>query len=244
VAVVDPPRRLASTSGVVFFVSGFVLGVLGVFAFAFLAADTWRRGFPLSFQVFAAAGMVVAAGGTLTSIEGIRLQARGSIPHPRDGVLVLRLPDSMRPGNLVSSIGGGIGAVGGAMVIGSIITDTPALTAVQRAAGVAALVVLYVCLVAWLFVATRMAWGRFVVDSTGLRWDNPFRLSSVRIPWDEVARIEHRWRWSSPMRIVVTTRDGRSRRIRFSDPSIPLSRDAARAVVSDIEALRPTTVQL
>ena len=102
-----------------------VLFVLGAVFFVLVGTDTWRRGLPIGFPLFASGGVILNVGAVWASIHAVRLQARGEMPRPRDGALVLRLPDSMRPGWIVSLVGGWICLIAGALVITTIISDTP-----------------------------------------------------------------------------------------------------------------------
>jgi hypothetical protein len=238
VAFVASPASRSAPRGVVVAGSFLLLFVLGAVFFVAVGADTWRRGFPIGFPLFASGGVILNVGAVWASIHGVRLQARGEMPRPRDGVLVLRLPDSMRPGWVVSLVGGWFCLIAGALVIATIISDTPQLSPEVRAAGVAALVLLWGGLIAWAFVAIRFLRARLEADAAGIRWDSPYWPSSGQLAWGEIVRFQVRRKWLTRMVLEVTTRDERSRRIPFIEPAIPLSREAALTLTSELEALR------
>jgi hypothetical protein len=90
-------------------------------------------------------------------------------------------------------------------------------------------------IVPWLF-GTRLLVARFEADHWGIRFTSP--LTTVRIPWSDVRSLEPRGTSAFTQRIVVITQQGRERRLWVVDHRVPASRDAARLLVSELEAVR------
>ncbi len=123
-------------------------------------------------------------------------------------------------------------------MITTIISDTPHLSPGVRAAGVAALVLLWGGLIAWGFVAIRVLRARLEADAAGIRWESPYWPSSGQLAWGEIIRVQVRRKWLTGWVLEVATRDSRSRGIPFIEPAMPQSREAALTLASELEALR------
>ncbi len=209
---------------------------------AYLAIDTWRRDFPASFSLCAAAGAAMGLAATWFNGQWARMQARGSTQRFRDGCMELRIPDAMRPAVFVTVAGGWLFILAAAFVIVAVATDTPHLSRGVRALGVVTLVALWIGLIVWAVFATRLPSASFVVDTSGLRWRTPTWGRPWgrpgRLQWHEVARIGYRRRGLTGGAIEIRTRDGRTQSIGVWDPSIPISKPAADALASELQAVR------
>lgn len=91
-----------------------------------------------------------------------------------------------------------------------------------------------VLLLLW-FVGWRILIGQLEADRSGIRNPNP--LTSVRFAWGDVRALEARGGSFFTERIVVVTEDG-ERILWMSDTRVHMSRDAARIVVAELEAVR------
>jgi hypothetical protein len=63
-------------------------------------------------------------------------------------------------------------------------------------------------------------------------------LATVRIPWSDVRSLEPRGTSAFTQRIVVITPQGRERRLWVVDHRVPVSRDTAWLLVSELETVR------
>ena len=90
------------------------------------------------------------------------------------------------------------------------------------------------------FVSSRIPIARLEADSWGIRCTTP--LTTVRIPWSDLRSLEVRGRSASTQRVVAVTKQGRERILRVWDPRLPVTRDVARTLVAELEAVwRSTT---
>jgi hypothetical protein len=65
-------------------------------------------------------------------------------------------------------------------------------------------------------------------------------LTTVRIPWNDLRSLEVR---GQPVqRVVAVTEGGRERTLRFWDPRVPVTRDVARILVAELEAVRQSAM--
>ena len=63
-------------------------------------------------------------------------------------------------------------------------------------------------------------------------------LTTVHFPWDDVGSLETRGKSTLSKRIVAITKQGRERTLWVLDPRISISRDTARLLVAELEAVR------
>ena len=174
--------------------------------------------------VVAAAALVVGIGGNiLYTGVGLYYQARPApVSTVRDS-LVWRPP-------LVSRIAGVIIVVAYSTTFVALATMPviwKAALPLVISAGVAVLIT-------W-FISLRLLVARLEADRWGIRCTNP--LSTVRLPWGEIRSLEPRGRSMLSRRIVAVTQR-RERMLWVWDPRVPVSRDAARLLVAELEAVR------
>jgi hypothetical protein len=84
-------------------------------------------------------------------------------------------------------------------------------------------------------IASRFLVARFEADHWGITCTNP--LTTVRIPWSAVRSPEPRGNSALVQRVVVVTNQGREPFLWVVDPRVPISRDTARLLVADLEAV-------
>ena len=84
-------------------------------------------------------------------------------------------------------------------------------------------------------VGARALVMRLEADHWGIRCTNP--LTAVRIPWSDVESLEPRGKSVLAQRIVAVTKGGRERMLWVFDPRIPASREAARLLVAELDAV-------
>jgi hypothetical protein len=95
-------------------------------------------------------------------------------------------------------------------------------------------------IVPWL-LGVRLLFAHLQADYWGIRWTNS--ISTVRIPWSDVRSLEPRGTSAFTQRIVVITEQGRERGLWVVDHRVPVSRDTARLLVTELEAVRQTTAR-
>jgi hypothetical protein len=189
------------------------------------------------FSVIAAGGCVLTVGMAWASVVRMRQLWRPSIPRAREGVLELRLPRQVCWCLRVGGVGGAIFTVGGLMAIWVVLTDEPVTW--FRAGAVLFLVLLLLLLVASSiggFLSDRI---RFVADGWGLRFDGPFSITSIRLPWTDIARLYRREGGMLGPRLVAVTKEGRTLPIPIPAGLLPVPRQARGELLTEVERLRP-----
>lgn len=190
------------------------------------------------FTVMMAGGLVVTVGGAWLSVVGIGLRWRPSIPRAHEGVLDLRLPRQYCRGLRFFGIGGAIFTVGALMGIWVILTDEP-ITWFR--AGAVLFLLLMLLPLGGLFMGAFLSDRiRFVADGWGLRWDSQFTKTSIRLPWTDIADLSRRegGKLRGPS-VVVITNEGRTLAIPIPAVSLPVTRGARAALLTEVERLRP-----
>ena len=234
----DPSAKLPpSIRGVVQW--GIVLAaaiLLGSF-FAYFGWKTLDADLPPAFPVMAAGAFVVSVGMAWASVVMMRQLWGPSIPRAHEGVLDLRLPRQVCRSFRLSGIGGAIFTVGAVMGIWLVLTDEPVTW--FRAGVVLLLVLMLLFVVAWFIAASLSNRIRFVADGSGLRWDGPLPVASIMLSWTDVARMSRREGGMLGPRLFVVTNEGRTLRIPIPAMSLPVSREARAALLTEVETLRP-----
>ena len=225
-----------SIRGVVFATIALVLNVFVSCLFAYFG---WRSldSDIAPFTLMMAGGWIVALGGAWTSVERMLLAWEPSIPRARDGVFEVRFPRGFCRSLRFASIGGAIFTIGALMGIWVILTDEP-LTWFRAGAVVFLLLLLMFVILFFIaaFLSTRV---RFRADSWGIRWDGPLPAASVRLAWDEIARLTRRRGRIAAPRLVAVTKEGRKKVISIPAMSLPASQEARETLLTEIETLRP-----
>ena len=229
--------------GIAFSVFGLVFLLVLTVAMALVAVKFWALDdIPVSAMSVVSVKVLLPLGAALVLIGGLcfnavslRLQVDGVLPCPRRGVLTLEPPRSISVSLVLGCTGTWI------FVVGVIVVFVDLLSRGKTPHMWDWLVVLALCALAvWVgYVLLRMSRSRFVADGWGLRWENPFRLSAIQLPWEQIARIELRGSRLLSMRMAVITNDGRSRLVYASDPSIPVSLASYRTIFDEVVGLRP-----
>jgi hypothetical protein len=175
--------------------------------------------------------LVVAAAAMVAGIGGFILYAGAGLYYQAWPVPLSRVRDSLvwRP-PLVFRIAVVICVVALSTTFVALVT-IPAIRRVPLPLVVSAGVAV---LIAWL-IGLRLPVARLEADDWGIRCTNPF--TTVRLPWSEVRTLEARGRSMLSQRIVAVTQ-GRDQMLWVWDPRIPVSRDAARLLVAELEAVR------
>jgi hypothetical protein len=173
--------------------------------------------------LFGAVGCSVVAGASLYH------QARPSPRPPVGETMVWRPTLAVSAGAVVSAIG--LGTAGIAVGTFGLTTSGP------LSAGIGPFVLWFVAtfgsLFMW-FVAWRIPIARLEANRWGIQCTTP--LTTVRIPWSDLRSLEAR---GQPVqRVVAVTEGGRERTLRFWDPRVPVTRDVARILVAELEAVR------
>jgi hypothetical protein len=194
-----------------------VLFASGLVLFALSLAVPWmvvaRDGRTALFLAFGAVLTVIGA----TAVAGTCLsyQARPSPRPPVGPALVWRPTAAVRAEIVLTLVG--ITMVG------------------VSAATVGATPIVIAAIVPLLF-GIRILFARLEADRWGIRCTNP--LTTVRIPWSDVRSLEPRGTSALSKRIVAVTEQGRERPLWVVDPRVPVSRDTARLLVAELEAVR------
>lgn len=190
------------------------------------------------FTVMMAGGWVLTVGTAWTSVVGMRLRWRPSIPRAHEGVLDLRFPRQWCRSLRLCGIGGAIFTVGGLMGIWVILTDEPVTW--FRAGAVVFLLLMLLLLVALFIGAFLSDRIRFVADGWGLRWDGPLPKTSILLPWSDIALLSQRegGMLRGPQ-VVAITKEGRTLAIPIPAVSLPVSREARAELLTEVERLRP-----
>ena len=174
-----------------------------------------------------------AVGGSTLAGAALFHQARPSPRPPVGEALVWRPTLATSAGAVVTAIGAGMAGVAVA---------TFGLTPGPFSAGPGPLLVWFVMtfgsLFLW-FVSSRIPIARLEADRWGIRCTTP--LTTVRIPWSDLRSLEVRGRSASTQRVVAVTKQGRERILRVWDPRLPVTRDVARTLVAELEAVRRST---
>jgi hypothetical protein len=193
-----------------------VLFASGLVLFALSLAVVWMvvaRDGPTA--LFLALGAVLTVIGA-TAVAGTCLsyQARPSPRPPVGPALVWRPTASVRAEMVLT-------------LVGITMVGVPAATVGATPIVIAAIVPL--------LFGIRILFARLEADRRGIRCTNP--LTTVRIPWSDVRSLEPRGTSVLSKRIVAVTEQGRERLLWVVDPRVPVSRDTARLLVAELEAV-------
>jgi hypothetical protein len=139
---------------------------------------------------------------------------------------------------VATAAGGGISAVGASFVVGAILSDPPEISPGLLIAGVGAMLLLLAAMAALSLLVLRLRRVRFVADANGLRWDDPYWFSSHALAWEDVIGFERIGR--GPVQgLCIRTQDGRCRRLRVYDPTVPAaSREVVTTLIGELDSLR------
>jgi hypothetical protein len=85
-------------------------------------------------------------------------------------------------------------------------------------------------------IALRFFVLRFEANQWGIACTGP--LTTVRIPWNALRPLQLRGGSALFQRIAVVTEDGREPMLWVVDPRLPISRDTARLLLAELEAVR------
>jgi hypothetical protein len=195
----------------VLFASGLVLAALSL---GFLWMVVARDG-RLAVLVAALGAVLAVTGATALAETCLSYQARPSPRPPVGPALVWRPTAAVRAEMALSLVG--ITMVG------------------LSAATVGATPIVIAAIVPWLF-CIRILFARLEADRWGIRCTNP--LTTVRIPWSDVRSLEPRGTSALRQSIVAVTEQGREQPLWVVDPRVPASRDTARLLVAELEAVR------
>jgi hypothetical protein len=194
----------------VLFASGLVLVALSLAAVWMVVERDGRLTAPFLIlgAIFTGTG---ATAGTCLSY-----QARPSPRPPVGPALVWRPTPAVRAEMVLTLVG--LTMVG---VFAATLGDTPIVIAT----------------IVLLLFGIRMLFARLEADRWGIRCTNP--LTTVRLPWSDVRSLEPRGGSAFSQRILaVTEQGGRDRMLWVVDPRVPASRDTARLLVAELEAVR------
>jgi hypothetical protein len=195
----------------VLFTVGLVLVALWLAAFWVAVAKDER-----SATLFAALGAVLGVSGA-TAMAGTCLsyQARPSPRPPVGPALVWGPTRAVRAETVLTLVG--LTMVG---VSAATVGETPIVIAT----------------IVLLLFGIRIPLARLEADRWGIRCTNLW--STVRFPWSDVRSLEPRGPSSFSQRIVAITEQGHRRMLWVFDPRVPVSRDASRLLVAELEAVR------
>lgn len=207
-------------AGIAFFAShlamSLVLGAIGiVLLIMFVARDA-----PVGILVSTIGAIVLVGGLSLYNGVFVFYQARPVPLRVARESLVWQPPPIVRAA-LVTCMIGTVTSVVGYMTIG----PSPLVVLVL------ATVLIVACL-----VGARSFVMRLEADHEGIRCTNP--LTAVRLRWSDVETLESRGGSVLTQRIVAVTDQGRERMLCVFDPRVPHTRDAARLLVAELEAVR------
>jgi hypothetical protein len=218
-----PVRQRRYSHGVAFFGIQLALGLAMVGGCLYLMIFAVEKDLSPTLVV-AAAALVVGIGGCMVYAgAGLYYQAR---PVPLSTVrdsLVWRPPLVFRIAGVIVVVTFSTTFVALATI--PIIWKVPLPLVISAGVGV---------LITW-FISLRLLVARLEADRWGIRCTNP--LSTVRLPWGEIRSLEPRGRSMLTRRIVPITQ-GRERMLWVWDPRVPVSPDATRLLVAELEAVR------
>jgi hypothetical protein len=218
-----PVRQRRYPHGVAFFGVQLALGLAMVGGCLYLMIFAVEKDLPPTLVV-AAAALVVGIGGCMVYAgAGLYYQAR---PVPLSTVrdsLVWRPPLVFRIAGVIVVVTFSTTFVALATI--PVIWKVPLPLVISAGVGV---------LITW-FISLRLLVARLEADRWGIRCTNP--LSTVRLPWGEIRSLEPRGRSMLTRRIVAITQ-GRERMLWVWDPRVPVSPDATRLLVAELEAVR------
>jgi hypothetical protein len=232
----DTPSLPPSIQGVVLSAIGLVCAV---FASCLIAYFGWKslEADIAPFTMMMAGGWIVTLGAAWASVVRMRLAWEPSIPRAHHGVLEVRFPGQWCQSLRFSSVGGAIFTVGALMAIWVILTDEPLTW--FRAGAVVFLVLFLVFLILFFIAAFLSNRVRFMADGWGLRWEGPLPGASIRLPWTDIAELARREGRMLAPRLVAVTKAGRRHALSIPVVSLPASREARAALLTEIESLRP-----
>ena len=214
--------------------------VVAILVGSFFAYFGWRSleaDLPPAFPVMAAGALVFGAGMAWTAVVRMRLSWQPSIPRAHEGVLEVRLPAQLCRSLRFAGIGGAIFTVGALMGIWLVLTDEPVTW--FRAGGALLLVLMLLFVVAFFIAAFLSNRIRFVADGWGLRWAGPLPVASVLVAWTDIAHLSRSEKGMLAPRLVAVTTKGRTLAIPITAVSLPGSREARAALLTEVERLRP-----
>jgi hypothetical protein len=121
-------------------------------------------------------------------------------------------------------------AIGTAAVVLGITPD------IGTVVGVPLLIFVYAGVVLTCSFCLRVLVMRLEADDWGIRCRN--LLSTVRLPWGDVVSLGTRGKSIATQRPLAITKQGRARELWVLDPRVPFTRDNARLLVAELEAVR------
>jgi len=209
--------------GVAYFGALLALGLAMVGGCVYVMITAVEKDLPRTLVVAAAALVAGIGGCILYAGAGLYYQA-GPVPLSivRDS-LVWRPPLVFRIAVVIVVVAFSTTAV--ALATTPAIWKVPLPLVISAGVGV---------LITWL-IGLRLLVARLEADDSGIRCTNPF--TTVRLRWGEVRSLEPRGRSMLSRRIVAVTQ-GRERMLWVWDPRVPVSSDAARVLVAQLEAVR------
>lgn len=227
--------RFRSPYGVGVYATNAVLSFGAIVVTAILCSKLWvNDDVPLLIDVLLPLGSILFMVCVfLSMLSCLRLQLQGLLPRAHGGVMLIQSPKSFRVCVALALVGAWIFLVGGIVGMVDLLLNTP-----RSQITVVALGLVLVCLAYTTYVGFRLTRVRFAADPSGLRWDNPWRPASSNLTWEQITDIKLGGWGPVGMRMVVIANDGRSRSVRFQDPSIPMSREAHLSLLDEIGGLR------
>lgn len=214
-----------------------VLVIVGLLSMGRILIDAWAMWQDgIRVPVLIVPGLLLVSGSLTWALGSIILQeAHPRIPSARDGEIVLQGPTSLRRASTAGLIGLALLGVGSVVfvVTRGVRTDEVPMTT-YRWLLLVGFVALLLALSLVLVFLWRVVRGRFVANRRGLSWDRPFKRGRIEVPWGDIERIEPRGRLLTTRLVVVT-----DRKLKPTAYNGPISKDATRRLVAEIERLRP-----
>jgi len=214
-----PVRQRGYPIGIALYGAEFVLGLVLITISINLVVMAMTREAPPGILV-SSIGLVVMTGGiTLFAGAGVFYQARPVLRPPARESVAWHAPLVVRAAIVITLIA--------VTTIGLAFTTVGPTPMEFLLLGTAVFIT-------WSGGARALAM-RLEADQWGIRCTNP--LTTVRIPWNDVESLEPRGESVLAQRIVAITKGGRERILWVFDPRIPASREAARILVAELEAV-------
>jgi hypothetical protein len=212
-------RRGSYPGGIALYGSEFLISLVLIAISIGLVVMAATRDVPLGILVSSIGLLVFAGGISLFTGAAVFYQAR---PVPRSPVresVVWRPPPVVRAAIVV-------------MLVASTTITVAFVTVGPTRTGF--LVIGTAFLITW-SAGARALVARLEADRSGIRCTNP--LTTFRIPWNDVESLEPRGKSILAQRIVAVTKHGGERMLWVFDPRTPASREAARLLVAELEAV-------
>ena len=229
-----PERRFHPPYGVGVYATAAVISFGSTVPITLLISKLWANDdIPLLIDILLPLGSILCVVSIfLSMLLCLRWQLQGILPRARGGVMLIQPRKSFLACVTPALVGAWIFLVGGiAGMVQLLNTSASRITVVALGLSLAGLA-------CWTYVGYRLTRVRFAADRSGLRWDNPLWPSSNTLTWEQIAAIELRGWGPVGMKMVAIEKGGRSRSVRFQDPSIPVSREAYLTLLDEIGGLR------